>query len=141
MVPYINPANYTQGVQLGHALGFISSHRLTIGKTKKIFFSENMRLRAFIFCVYQCLAIPFINPANRNPWGLKWPRPGGVIICHRLIYNGEKCEKIFFSETTRPKACIFSMLQCLVVPYIKPANHAPWYKLATPRGEGGPYLP
>ena len=36
-------------------------------KLKKIFFSETMRPRAFIFCVKQCLVIPFIIPANRDP--------------------------------------------------------------------------
>ena len=32
--------------------------------------------------------------------------------------------KIFFFETTKPKACIFSMKQCLVMAYINIANHA-----------------
>ena len=48
--------------------GVIGLHRLIIGKhVKKIFFSETMRPRAFIFCVKQCLVSPFIIPANRDP--------------------------------------------------------------------------
>ena len=29
----------------------------------------------------------------------------------------------------RPTAYIFSVWQCLVVPYIKPANQAPWLQI------------
>ena len=42
------PANQAPGAQTGHALGVISSHRLIIGKTYKIF-SETMRPTAYIF--------------------------------------------------------------------------------------------
>ena len=66
------------------------------------------------------------NPVHKScqpcPWGPNWPHLEGVISTIGLIW--EKHEKIF-SETTRPKACIFSMQQCLVVPYINPANHVP----------------
>ena len=34
-------------------------------------------------------------------------------------------KKIFFSETTRPKACIFSMQQCFMMLYIDTANDDP----------------
>ena len=54
------------------------------------------------------------------PWGPYGPRPRG---CH-----GKNIKKIFFSKTTRPKAFIFCMKQCLVVLYINPANHAPGVK-------------
>ena len=65
--------------------GVIGLHRLIIGKhVKKIFFSETMRPRAFIFCVKQCLVSPFIILANRNP-GVQIGHARGVIICHRLI--------------------------------------------------------
>ena len=48
--------------------GVIGLHRLIIGKKRtKIFFSETMRPRAFIFCVKQCLVSPFIILANRDP--------------------------------------------------------------------------
>ena len=46
------------------------SHRLTMGKTKKIFFSETTRPTALIFGI--C-----------SPWGQIWPRPG-VDSLHRL---------------------------------------------------------
>ena len=49
MVLYINYASHAPGVKFGHALGVDSFHRLTIGKTKKIFFSETTRPTALIF--------------------------------------------------------------------------------------------
>ena len=68
VVPFINRANHAPGVQVGHTPGVIGVHRLIIGKNvKKIFFSETMRPKAFIFCVKQCLVSPFIIPANGDP--------------------------------------------------------------------------
>ena len=49
MVLYINCANHVPGVKFGHAPGVDSLHRPTIGKTKKIFFSETTRPTALIF--------------------------------------------------------------------------------------------
>ena len=49
MVFYINCANHVPGVKFGHAPGVDSLHRPTIGKTKKIFFSETSRPTALIF--------------------------------------------------------------------------------------------
>ena len=49
MVLYINCAIHAPGVKFGHAPGVDSFHRLTIGKTKKIFFSETTRPAALIF--------------------------------------------------------------------------------------------
>ena len=47
VVPYINHA---PGVQIGHALGVIYSHRLIMGKeTREIFFSETFRPTAYVF--------------------------------------------------------------------------------------------
>ena len=51
MVLYINCASHAPGVKFGHAPGVDSLHRLTMGKTKKIFFSETKRPRASIFCM------------------------------------------------------------------------------------------
>ena len=51
MVLYINCASHAPGVKFGHAPGLDSLHRLTMGKTKKIFFSETKRPRASIFCM------------------------------------------------------------------------------------------
>ena len=49
MVLYINCASHAPGVKFGHAPGVDSLHRLTIGKTKKIFFSETTSPTALIF--------------------------------------------------------------------------------------------
>ena len=49
MVLYINCASHAPGVKFGHAPGVDNLHRLTIGKTKKIFFSETTRPTALIF--------------------------------------------------------------------------------------------
>ena len=51
MVLYINCASHAPGVKFGHAPGVDSLHRLTMGKTKKNFFSETKRPRASIFCM------------------------------------------------------------------------------------------
>ena len=66
MIPYINPASQAQGVQTGHAPGFISSHRLIMGTNLKIF-SETMRPTAYIFSMYQCLVVPYLTSANQAP--------------------------------------------------------------------------
>ena len=49
MVLYINCASHAPGVKFGHAPVVDSFHRLTIGKTKKIFSSETTRPTALIF--------------------------------------------------------------------------------------------
>ena len=49
MVLYINCASHAPGVKFGHAPGLDSFHRLTIEKTKKIFFSETTGPTALIF--------------------------------------------------------------------------------------------
>ena len=49
MVLYINCANHVPGVKFGQAPGVDSLQRPTIGKTKKIFFSETTRPTALIF--------------------------------------------------------------------------------------------
>ena len=85
------------------AMPIYSSRRLIIGKKlKTIFFSENMRPTAYIFSMYQCLVVPYINPANQalglqtghttgghifkqryiakelyTKYSPNWPRPGG----------------------------------------------------------------
>ena len=49
MVLYINCVSHAPGVKFGQAPGVDSLHRFTIGKTKKIFFSETTRPTALIF--------------------------------------------------------------------------------------------
>ena len=43
-----------------------------------------MGLRAYIFSMYQCLVVPYINPANQAP-GAQTAHAPGVINIHRLI--------------------------------------------------------
>ena len=60
-----------------------SSHRLTMGKTKKIFFSETTRPTALIFGMWQWLMVLFINCAIHAP-GVKFGLAPGVKSLHRL---------------------------------------------------------
>ena len=60
-----------------------SSHRLSMGKTKKIFFSETTRPTALIFCMWQWLMVLYINCASHAP-GVKIGLAPGVNSLHRL---------------------------------------------------------
>ena len=53
------------------------SHRLTMGKTKKIFFSETTRPTALIFGMWQWLMVLYINCASHAP-GIKFGHAPGV---------------------------------------------------------------
>ena len=59
------------------------SHRLTMGKTKKIFFSETTRPTALIFGMWQWLMVLYINCAIHAP-GVKFGHAPGVNSLHRL---------------------------------------------------------
>ena len=131
MVLCINCANHVPGVKFGHAPGVDSLHRPTIGKTKKIFFYETTRPTALIICMWQWLMVLYINCASHAP-GVKFGHAPGVDSLHRLTMG--KTKKNFFSETKRPRASIFCMQQCLVVPIIDCASHAPGSNLDMPRG-------
>ena len=87
-------------------------------KTFKIF-SETMRPTPFILSMLQCAVVPYIN---YKILPIKPLVSKLIKTFHRLIIG--KTLGIF-SETMRPTAYIFSMLQCLVVLYINPANHTP----------------
>ena len=65
------------GIKIVVSIATDSSHRLTMGKTKKIFFSETSRPTALIFGMWQWLMVLFINCAIHAPGGQIWPRPGG----------------------------------------------------------------
>ena len=58
------------------------SHRLTMGKTKKIFFSKTTGPTALIFCMWQWLMVLYINCANHVP-GVKFGHAPGVDSLHR----------------------------------------------------------
>ena len=101
---------------------------------KKIFFSKTTRHRAFIFCVYQCIVVLFVNPTNRGPGFHTGPALGASLSAIGLQWKIH--EKIFFSETTTARASIFGMQHCYVELYINPAKHAPGVRNG-PTGEGG----
>ena len=71
--------------------------------------------------------VPFINPANHAP-GVQVDLAPGVIGLHRLIIG--KHVNTFFSETMRPSAFIFCVKQCLVSPFIIPANRDPGVQIS-----------
>ena len=73
----------------------------------------------------------YIDPANQAPVVQTGPSIG-IKIFHRLIMG--KIKKIFFFETMRPTAYIFSMFPHSVVPYINPANQAPGIQTGPSQG-------
>ena len=83
MVLYINCANHVPGVKFGHVPGVDSLHRPTIGKTKKIFFSETTRPTALIIGMEQWLMVLYINCAIHAP-GVKFGQVPEVDSLNRL---------------------------------------------------------
>ena len=73
---------------------------------KKNFLSETTRLRALMFGMKHHLVNLYQVCSNYIPGDKKWASPPG-----HMFYIGlwKKHEKIFFSETTRPRALIFGM--------------------------------
>ena len=87
--------NHVPGVHTGLAQGAPWKKK----KTKKIFSSETTRPRAFIFYMWQCVVILFLNPVN-HAYGSKMALPWGSLAPIDLQW-----EK-----------------------HANPANHAPWVK-------------
>ena len=98
MVLYMNCAIHAPGVKFGQAPGVDSFHRLTIGKTKKIFFSETTRPTALIFCMWQWLMVLYINCAIHAP-GVKFGQALEVDSLNRLTM-GKKIQK---SSSLKPQ--------------------------------------
>ena len=69
----------------------------------------------------------FIKPANIAPGVYTGHDTGASLSAECISLNG-KYIKIFFTETTRSIASIFSMQHCYVELNINPANHAPGVK-------------
>ena len=113
------------GSNLATPRGLIVSIDLLWEKNSKIFFSETTGPTALIFCTWQWLMVLYINCAIHAP-GFKFGHAPGVDSLHRLTMG--KNSKIFFSETTWPKALIFCMWQWLMVLYVNCANHVPGVK-------------
>ena len=70
--PLYNPANQAPGVQTGHALGVISSHRLIMEKKLLLWNHEAHSL--YIEYVAMCSG-PLHKSDQSSPWALNWPRP------------------------------------------------------------------
>ena len=85
----MNPASQTSEVQTGHATGVIISIDLKWAKFQKIFFSVTMRHTDYIFIIWQCLVVPYINSANQAPGAQTCHFPG-VIGSHRLLMGKHK---------------------------------------------------
>ena len=74
---------------------------------EKIFLLEAIRPRALIYWYEASSSRLLPSLFKLYPWSQKWPRPGG-----HMFYTGlyrEQHEKIYLSETTRPRVLIFSM--------------------------------
>ena len=74
---------------------------------EKIFLSETTRPRALIFGMKYHLVDLYQVCSNYSPGFKNGPAPGG-----HMLYIGlyrEQHEKIFLSETTRPRALMFDM--------------------------------
>ena len=80
--------------------------RLNREKHGKIFLSETIRPRALIFGIVASSG-PLPSLFKLCHRGQKWPYPGGHMF-YIDLYR-ENHEKIFLSETTRPRALIFGM--------------------------------
>ena len=76
-------------------------------KHEKIFLSETTRSRALIFGMKHHQMNLYQVCSNYTPWAKNGPTPGGHMLYIGL--NREKYEKIFLSETMRPRAMIFAM--------------------------------
>ena len=92
MVLYINYAIHAPGVKFDHAPGVDSLHRLTMGKNKKIFFSETTRPTALIFGMWQWLMVLYINCAIHAP-GVKFGQAPEVDSLNRLAM-GKKLKNL-----------------------------------------------
>ena len=125
MVHYIDCANHAPGFKFGHVPGVDSLHRLPIGKHSNINISKASRLI-------------LIKLYTQHHWAI-----GGLHIVWGQIrvelwfpwqHIGLNGKKIFFSDTTRPTALIFSMWQWLMDLHMNCAIHAPGVKFGHAQG-------
>ena len=66
------------------------------------------------------------------PWGSKLVMPQWSLASIDLTW--EKTLEIIFSKAMRPLAYIFSILQCIVFPYVNPVNRAPGVRIGHSMG-------
>ena len=76
-------------------------------KHEKIFWSETIRPRTLKFGMMHYLVVFYQVCSNYTPGAKNGPTPGGHML--NIGLNREKHEKIFLSETIRPRAMIFGM--------------------------------
>ena len=94
---------------------------------KKIFLSETLRHRALIFGMQHHLVDLYKVSSNYVRGAKNGPSPPQVsYVLLRLIWG--KHEKIFLSETLRPRALIFGMQHHLVDLYQVYSNYDPGAK-------------
>ena len=129
---YQNCSNHTPRAQNGPAQG---GHGFYIG-----LYWENMKKSSCLKPEGLSLDIWYVASSSgalpklfkSYPWGPKLACPGWSRVLHRLILG--KHEKIFLSETTRPRALILGMKHHLVDLYQLCSNDAPGAKNGpTPR--------
>ena len=73
---------------------------------------------AYIFDIKQCPVVPYIKSCQPFPWGQNLSTPW--VSLSSIDYK-----RIKTSKTMRPTSNILCIYQCLVIPCINLANHAP----------------
>ena len=116
---YINPAKLAPGVKNGPTPGLISSHRLKMGKTLKNLLLPNYMAQRYHILYVAMYSDPLYKFCLPCCWGPYRPCPGGIVFHRHIVEIHDN----IFSETAKPKACIFDMQQCHVELYINSANH------------------
>ena len=87
----------------------------------------------FFYIWYVAMSSGLLHKSSHSsPRGTNWPRTGAFKSFHRLVMK-KKNFKIS-SETMGLSAYIFRMQQCLVVPYMNPANEASCSLISPARG-------
>ena len=115
--------------QNGPTRGSYCLHRLIWGK-HWIFFVWNHKAQSLDIGYIASPSGPLPSLFKLCPWGQKWPARGN------MFYIGLYREKheIILSETTRPRALIFSMKHHLVNLYQVCSNYIPGAKNGPPTG-------
>ena len=108
-------SNYSPWAKNGPTRGHMFYIGLYREQHEKIFLSETTRHKSLEIWYKASSGEPLPSLFKLDPWGQKWPHPG----CHMLYIglNREKHEKIFLSETIRPRAIY---LVCSITLWIMP---------------------
>ena len=131
MVLYINPANHAPGVKNGPALGVISSHRLTVGKTKENLLLQNHKAQSFHIlsvAMYSGHLYKSCQPGGGGG-GVKNGPALGVISSHRLTVGKTKENLLLRNHKAQSFHILFVAMYS--GPLYKSCQPCPW----------GPYGP